>query len=211
LGGGAGAGDVVEFGELAAVVEGIVIGEAVENLGHPPGEALDFPDAAEAGGGVLSEEIGGTGGVVGAERGGEDADVGYGEVESFGAGGRNDVGGVTGEVEAAELHGFDDEAAHAGDAFLDDGTFGELPAVVSSETLLQLVPDAVVGPEREIFIRRALQIEAADFRRTHGEKSEATVVVCVDEFAGRRRRLGEDAEPAEGVVAFVGGEDALRD
>jgi hypothetical protein len=28
---------------------------------------------------------------------------------------------------------------------------------------------------------------------------------------GRRRGLGEDAKPAEGVVAFVGGEDALRD
>jgi len=211
LGGGAGSGDVVEFGELAAVVEGIVIGEAVEELGHPPGEALDFPDAAETGGGVLGEEIGGAGGIERAESGGEDADVGNGEIQSFGAGGGNDVGGVAGEVESAELHGFDDEAAHAGDTFLDDGTFGEFPAIVSGEALLQFVPDAVVGPEREIFVRRALQIEAADFRRTHGEKSEAAVVVCVDEFVGGRRSLGEDAKPAERIVAFVGGKNALRD
>ena len=94
---------------------------------------------------------------------------------------------------------------------MDDGAFGEFPAVVSGEAFLQFVPDAVVGPEREIFVGRALQIEAADLRRTHGEKSEAAVVVCVDEFVGRRRGLGEDAEPAERVVAFVGSEDALRD
>jgi len=125
--------------------------------------------------------------------------------------GGNDVGGVAGEVEAAELHGFDDEAAHAGDAFLDDRAFGEFPAVVSGEALLQFVPDAIVGPEREVFIGRALQVEAADFRRTHGEKSEAAVVVCVDEFVGGRGSLREDAEPTERIVAFVGGENALRD
>src|SRR5262245_64474327 len=106
------------------MVERIVVRKTVEELGHPPGEALDFPDAAEAGGGVLGEKVGAAAGVEGAEGIGEDANVGDGEVESFGAGGRDDVGGVSGEKEAAELHGLNDEAAHTGDGFLPDGAFG---------------------------------------------------------------------------------------
>ena len=211
MGGGAGASDVVEVGELAAVVEGIVIGEAVEELRHPPGEALDFPHAAETRGGVLREEIRAARGVEGAERGGEDTDVGYGEVESFGAGGRDDVGGVAGEEEAAVLHRLNDEATHSGNGFLGDGAFGEFPAVAGGEALVEFAPDAVIGPEREIFVGRALQIEAADFGRAHGEQCEATIVMYVDEFFGSGRRLGENAEPAEGIVAFVNGEDARGD
>jgi len=76
------------------VVEGIVVGETVEELGHPPGEALYLPDAAQAGRGVLAEEIGDAVVIEGAESGGENADVGDGEVEPFGAGGGNDVRGI---------------------------------------------------------------------------------------------------------------------
>src|SRR5215831_405106 len=57
LRGGARAGDVVEVGELTPVVEGMVVGEAVEKLSHPPGEALDFPDAAQANRGISGEQI----------------------------------------------------------------------------------------------------------------------------------------------------------
>src|SRR5262249_10186440 len=138
-----------------------------------------------------------------------DADVGNGEVESFGAGGRNDVGGVAGEEEAAELHGFNDEAAHAGDGFLRDGAFGELPAVVRGEAFVEFGPDAGGRPEGQVFIGRALEIEAADFGRTHGEQREAAIVVRVDEFFRGGRGLGEDAEPAEGIVAIVCGEHAV--
>jgi hypothetical protein len=211
LGGGAGAGDVVEVGELAAVVERIVTGETVEELGHPPGETLNFPDAAEAGCGILREKVGTGVCIESAEGFGEDADVGYGEVESFGAGGRDDVCGVAGEEKAAELHGLDDEAAHAGDGFLDDGTFGEFPAVMRGEALVEFAPDAMIGPERKVFIGRALEIEAADFGRAHGKQRKATMVMDVNEFLGCRRRLREDAEPAEGIVAFVNGEDARGD
>src|ERR1039458_6282357 len=41
-------GHVVQFGELAAVVEGLLIREAVEHGSHPPREPLHFPDAAQA-------------------------------------------------------------------------------------------------------------------------------------------------------------------
>jgi len=57
LRGGARAGDVVEVGELTPVVEGMVVGEAVEKLSHPPGEALNFPDAAKANRGISGEQI----------------------------------------------------------------------------------------------------------------------------------------------------------
>jgi len=119
------------------------------------------------------------------------------------------VGGVSGEEKTAVLHGLDDEAAHAGDGFLRDGAFHELPAVVGGKARLQFFPDAVVGPEREVFLRCALQVEAADFRRTHGEEREAAVMVNVDKFFRSRRRLRQDAEPTEGIVAIVDGEDAV--
>jgi hypothetical protein len=46
LRGSARAGDVVQFGELAALIEGIVVFEAVQHGSHPPRKALHFPDAA---------------------------------------------------------------------------------------------------------------------------------------------------------------------
>src|SRR5206468_11598691 len=72
----------------------------------------------------------------------------------------------------------------------------------------ELAPDAVIGPESEVFIGRALQIEAADFRRTHGEKRETTIVMRIKQFLGGWRGLGEDAEPAKRIIAFVNGEYA---
>src|SRR5438128_3529239 len=45
--GGAGACDVVEFGELTAAIEFGVFREFVQQGSHPPGKALDFPDAAQ--------------------------------------------------------------------------------------------------------------------------------------------------------------------
>ena len=46
------AGDVIELRQLAAVVESVFVIEAVEKRRHPPREALNLPDAAQAGGGV---------------------------------------------------------------------------------------------------------------------------------------------------------------
>src|SRR5262245_53991070 len=193
------------------MVERIVLGEAVEELGHPPGKALDLPHAADAGGGVLREKIGAAPRIKGAKRVGEDTDVGYSQVESLGAGRRDNVGCVPGEEEAAELHGLNDKAAHAGDGSLCNLTFPELPAIESCESLPQLVPDAIVGPEGEVLIGRALKIKAADFGRAHGEQREAAVVMHIDKFFGGGRRLGEDAEPAKGIVAFVDGEHTCGD
>src|SRR5450432_3316015 len=57
LRGGARAGDVVEFGKLPAMIEGIVAGETMQHGGHPPGEALNFPDSAQTDFGVGVEKL----------------------------------------------------------------------------------------------------------------------------------------------------------
>src|SRR5258705_10122725 len=41
-------GDVVEFGDLAALVERVVARKAVQHGSHPPGKSLHFPNAAQA-------------------------------------------------------------------------------------------------------------------------------------------------------------------
>src|SRR6266404_4879408 len=52
-----GAGDVIEFGDLAAFVEWIVGRKAVQHRSHPPGKSLYFPDAAQANLRVTIEEL----------------------------------------------------------------------------------------------------------------------------------------------------------
>src|SRR5262249_48604573 len=101
-----------------------------------------------------------------------------------------------------------DKAAHTGDRSLCDRAFAEPPAIVSGESLVELAPDAIIGPQRQVFIGCALEIEAADFRRAHGEQCKAAIVMYVDEFFGGGRRLGEDAEPAEGIFTLVNSQDA---
>src|SRR4051812_19099909 len=44
--------DIVQLGELHLVLEGILSVEAVQQAGHPPGEALRLPDAPQRGGGI---------------------------------------------------------------------------------------------------------------------------------------------------------------
>ncbi len=92
--------------------------------------------------------------VPGGERLGEHADVGDGEVEPLRAGRRHDVRGVAGEEQAAVLHRLDDEAAHAGDALLEDLAGVQRPAL-EPEAPLELVPDPLVGPLVEILVRAA--------------------------------------------------------
>src|ERR1700678_1281133 len=59
-----------------------------------------------------------------------------------------------------------------------------------------------VGPAVDVLVGGPLQVEAADLRRAHAVQREAVLVAAVDDLVGRRRRLGEDAEPAVGVRAL---------
>ncbi len=80
MGGGARTGDVVQLGKLTAVVECVVVAEAVKHRCHPPGEALDLPDTAETGGGIGVEKSPVARLVEIDESVGQDLDVGDGEI-----------------------------------------------------------------------------------------------------------------------------------
>jgi hypothetical protein len=118
------------------------------------------------------------------------------------------VSSVTGEEEIPALHRLDDKAVHLRNAFLHDGTLGELPIFVASKPRLEFLPNLFVGPESNIFLGLTLNIQAADLRRAHTQESEAAVMVGVDKFLGRRRDLSENPEPAEWVTPLENGESA---
>jgi hypothetical protein len=71
------------------------------------------------------------------------------------------------------------------------------------------LPDFIVGPIQDVFIRTALQVKPTDARRTHAEQRKTAFVICVDELFRRRRRLHEYAQPSERIEAFESGEHAL--
>src|SRR3954463_15467802 len=51
------AGHIVELGELALAIEGVVAGIKMKQLGHPPGEALRPPDATQAGRRIALKQV----------------------------------------------------------------------------------------------------------------------------------------------------------
>ena len=68
------------------------------------------------------------------------------------------------EKHAAVPHGFDHEAAHSSHAFLQNWAFIQPPVTIVCQPSLKFLPDAILGPFREILIRGALQIQARDLR-----------------------------------------------
>src|SRR5215207_2775313 len=203
-------GDVGELRELELRVEGVASLEPVEHRRHPPGEMLRAPDAAQH-----LRRVARQAGVVallepGGERVGQDPHVGDREIESLRAGRWDDVGGVPGEEEAPELHGLDDEAPHPRDALLDDLAAVQRPAL-EREAPLELVPDPLVRPLVEVLVGPALEVQPREHRRAHAVQREPAIVVAVDQLVVRRRRLREDPEPAERVIARELGEHTARD
>ena len=63
----------------------------------------------------------------------------------------------------------------------------------------QAVPDPVVGPVVQGGVVGHLQVEPRHRRRAHRVQGEALRVPGVDQLVGRRRHVGEDAEPGVGV------------
>src|SRR4051812_29787515 len=189
----------------------IVRVEAVEHRGHPPREVLRAPHAAQARVGVGLEQAVVARLVVAHERLREPHDVGDGEVQALRARGRDDVGGVAGEEEAPVLHRLDDPAAQRCEQALDDGPLAQREAVVRGRARPELLPDALVGPILDVLVGRHLEVEAADRRRAQAAQAEAALVVGVDQLLRRRRDLGEDPEPGEGIDTVELGEHAGRD
>ena len=79
------------------------------------------------------------------------------------------------------------------------------------EAHLQLLPDALVRPLGDVLVGPALDVEAAELGRAQAEQREAALVMGVDQLVVRRRDRGEDAEPAERVLARERPQDARRD
>src|SRR5262245_66499493 len=76
---------------------------------------------------------------------------------------------------------------------------------------MRLVPDALVWPGFDLVVGRALQIEAGEHRRAHGVERKAALVIGVDQLFVGRRRLQENAHPAERIFAVVDRQHARRD
>ena len=66
------------------------------------------------------------------------------------------------------------------------------------------------GQQREVLVGRDLQVQPRDLRRAHAVEREAALVIRVDQFLMRRRRLGEDAEPRERINALEQARARLR-
>ena len=145
------------------------------------------------------------------DRAGEDEHVVDRQVQPFRSGGGNDVRRVAGQEQPSVLHRLHDEAPHRGDALLDDRTFREDPSVIRCETDAELVPDPIVGPRRDVLVRRHLDVEPADLGRPQAVQREPPVVVRVDQLVGRRRHRGEDPQPRERELPVVLAHDARRD
>ena len=75
----------------------------------------------------------------------------------------------------------------------------------------QFGPDPIVGPVRDVLVRRHLQVKAAQGRAPHAVQGEAPGVAGVDQLLRRRRHGGEDPEPAERVLLVEERQDASRD
>src|SRR5829696_5263951 len=208
---GSRAGHVLQLGELHIVLEAFVIGIAVQHRGHPPGEALRLPGAPQAGVRVVLQQVGLALLVPCLEGFDEGPYVADGEVHPLGTGRRHDVRRVPGEVEPTVLHRLDDEAAHPDDALLEDRPFVERPAIVGLGPRLELLPDLLVGPVLGVVLRVELEVHALDLRRTRADQGKAAFVERIDQLLRRSGRLGEDAEPAEGVLPLVLGTRSLRD
>ncbi len=82
---------------------------------------------------------------------------------------------------------------------------------VRAEPDAQLLPHPLVGPARHVLVRIDLDVEPADLRRAQAVQREAALVPRVDELVGRRRHLGQDAQPREREVALVHPQRAGRD
>jgi hypothetical protein len=71
------------------------------------------------------------------------------------------------------------------------------------EPRLEFFPEALVRPGLDVLGETALEVVAAARRRAHRAEREAERMPDVDQLVGNRRRVGQNAEPAERIDALV--------
>src|SRR5215469_8277448 len=101
---GAGTGKVAEVSEMDLVREVVFLGEAMQHGSHPPGKALDTPDAFQAALRIASQFLFIFVFVEFHQAASEHAYVGNGEVQPFCAGGRHDVRRIAEQEQSSKLH-----------------------------------------------------------------------------------------------------------
>src|SRR6266542_5071733 len=176
-------GHIFEFRELPALVKCGAIRKPVQHRSHPPRKPLHQPYTSQTHLGVAVQKIRFSVQVESRNCFSEQTDIGHRQIQSFGSGRRHNVRRVSCQVQAAVLHWLDNKAAHSRDPLLQDRSFDEFPSL-TRQANLQLLPDSFIRPVRDIFIRRALQIQSCDLRRTHAVQSKPAMVVAVDQFLG---------------------------
>ncbi|MPN29304.1 hypothetical protein SDC9_176756 [bioreactor metagenome] len=113
------------------------------------------------------------------------------------------MGGVADQEHVAEAHRFGDEAAQRSNALLDRRACDHLFGDVLGQTAADFVPEALVRPVLDLLVQANLDVVAAAGVRTHRAQRKAALVVGVDQFFVHRRRVGQEAQPAEGIDALV--------
>jgi len=136
-------------------------------------------------------------------------DIGDSQIQPLRSSRRNNVRGVSSEIQPSVLHWLGDEAAHARDAFLDDRALGRTPTNAGRHSSAEFSPDSFVRPISNAIVSRTLEVESGYSWRPHTEQSKSSLVVRIDQLVGCRRSLSEDAEPREGVRSFVAIQDAV--
>ena len=119
------------------------------------------------------------------------------------------MGGIACQEEPAMLHWLDDETSHARYTLLKNRPSNQCPAR-NLQTRFKFFPNPFVWPLVQILIRPALEIEATDSRSAHAQKSEAAIVIGVNEFLGRRWGLGKNTQPGKWIRALVNREHIAR-
>ena len=85
-----------------------------------------------------------------------------------------------------------------------EGPVTRSSAALLVQPSLQLVPEPLVRPLVDVILERTLQVIAAAVHRAHGAERKASLVVGVNQFVVDRRRLRQDAEPAERIDPLEG-------
>ena len=162
------------------MLESISCLETMQHRRHPPRKALHFPHPPETSGRVLIQRLLPPGSVELSKCSSQHPNIRDGQVHSLRPGRWNNVSGIARQKKPAELHGLNHKAPHPGDAFLQDRAFGRPPAVARGLPCAKFFPDPGIRPSRDVFIRRALQIQPGDLGRPHAEQREASFVIRVD-------------------------------
>src|SRR4029079_5142728 len=111
------------------------------------------------------------------------------------------------QKQPAVLHGLDDKTAHRRNALLQHRAFLQLAR--ATETLVQFIPDALVGPVLDFLVMIALQVETGQRRRPHGVERKTAIGIGIDQLMIGRRTFRQDPEPSEWIVPLEHAEDLV--